>query len=126
MTTQNQSVLPPTPAEAAKASWSELRSGDGLAARAATPQVGDRYHKPASEYLTILGNVRHHPVRNIIVEGVDHEWVTVNSDGYRTKLPLAQWPKLAASTIEHGAQFFPANTQAEARAAQNTYHDKSN
>ena len=30
MTTQNQSVLPPTPAEAAKASGSELRSGDGF------------------------------------------------------------------------------------------------
>lgn len=86
-------------------------SAAALAIRAATPRIGDRYTKPASEYRTIFGDVGCHPSRSLVVAAVDSEWVTVNSDGYHMKLLLVQWPKLATDTIKHGANFLPAESR---------------
>jgi hypothetical protein len=86
----------------------------GSLARAEQPRVGDLYHKPAHIARTLTGS-RQIAASDLVVEAVDHEWVTVSLNGKSSRFLLKQWAHLATQTILNGAQFFPAPDVTPAR-----------
>ena len=95
---------------------SALLAVPGSTDRALRPQVGDRFHKPASKSIGMWGESINHPEQNLEVIGVrtgllGSDYVQFLYNDRSGTMLLDDWKRVVPKTLKAGTQFFPSNVE---------------